>query len=901
MLCLSSATAAHLRAPAGARPAISRPGADSILPGGRLIAPLGKQYHTGASPFGLAVSPSGKMVASADSGPGRCSVTVLLRGRNQWRTRRHLADQDGAGGPAEHAWRSVFMGLAFAGDKTLYASEGNSGRVRALNPESGRSLRVIDLNLDGYADSYTGDLLLDGQRGLLYVVDQANFRLAVVSVKKHRVISSVRVGRLPFAAALSPDGRRVYVTNLGMFEYKPVPGADANRPRETGLPFPAFGFPSPDAGRGARRQTAGGRLVDVPGLGDPNAPEANSLAVVNVEDPLSPRIEALVQTGLQFGNGSLGGSSPSGVLAADGRIFVSNGHNDSITVIDAADYRVLGHIPLRIPGLEHLRGVLPLGMAWHEASGWLLVAEAGINAVGVVDARVMRAVAHLPAGWFPTQVRVSGDDAFVSNAKGNGTGPNATRQGPVPAASQAELRRGTITMFPLPGKEDLGKLTDRVMFANGFMPLKEAPAPVPPQVRHVVLIVKASRTFDEVFGDIRQASNGPVAGLPALARFGQYGWAVSDSRGLQQRLSLRDINVAPNHREMAMRWAFSDNFYADSEVSAEAHRWLAGAYPNAWAESSLMAAAAGQKDFRLPTTAPGRMQFPMSDSSMLPEELPEAGALWHHLERHGVSFRNYGGGLELAGVVRSDGLEPTGGRYLTNAPMPDPLFRNTSRDYPQFNMNISDQFRAERFIAEIERKYAGGGEPFPRFLFIRLPNDHLAKPRPADGYPYEASFMADNDYALGRIVEYLTHSRWWREMAIFITEDSAFGGKDHIDSHRTLLLAVSPYARRNFVSHVNTSFPGLLKTIFRLLGLPPLHLFDAAASDLAHLFTSEPDFAPYVALPADWRLFDPRRARQAVNAAPSRPAADSRNDGGNTSGQQGRHVPGFNPSGAPGP
>jgi hypothetical protein len=162
----------------------------------------------------------------------------------------------------------------------------------------------------------------------------------------------------------------------------------------------------------------------------------------------------------------------------------------------------------------------------------------------------------------------------------------------------------------------------------------------------------------------------------------------------------------------------------------------------------------------------------------------------------------------------------------------------------------------------VEQKYAKGGEPFPRFVFIHLPNDHLAAPRPGDGYPYEASYMADNDYALGRIVEYLTNSPWWREMAIFVTEDDALGGLDHIDSHRTFLLLVSPYGKKNYVSHVNSSFPGLLKTIFRLLGLPPLNLFDGAASDLSDMFTPEPAFTPFKLQPVDSRLFDPGRVRQ---------------------------------------
>jgi hypothetical protein len=144
----------------------------------------------------------------------------------------------------------------------------------------------------------------------------------------------------------------------------------------------------------------------------------------------------------------------------------------------------------------------------------------------------------------------------------------------------------------------------------------------------------------------------------------------------------------------------------------------------------------------------------------------------------------------------------------------------------------------------------------------------MARPRPDDGYPIEASFVADNDYALGRIVDYLSHSPWWKNMAVFITEDDAQGGVDHIDSHRTIFLHVGPYAKKNYVSHVNTSFPGMLKTTFRLLGLPALNLFDASASDLSDTFTSKPDFTPYTVQPVVKELFDPANARDPLDPKP---------------------------------
>ena len=177
-------------------------------------------------------------------------------------------------------------------------------------------------------------------------------------------------------------------------------------------------------------------------------------------------------------------------------------------------------------------------------------------------------------------------------------------------------------------------------------------------------------------------------------------------------------------------------------------------------------------------------------------------------------------------------------------------------------MNVPDQFRATQFIKEME------GMALPQFVFIHLPNDHTAEARPADGYPYSESFVADNDYALGRIVEYLSGRKEWSETAILVTEDDAQSGVDHIDAHRTVLMAIGPWIRQNYVSHVNTSFPGLLKTIFRLLGIPPLNLYDATATDLSDLFTTKPDPAVYKVLPVDQRIFDPATVRQSTSGKP---------------------------------
>jgi YVTN family beta-propeller protein len=848
--------------PAGNRAAHRADSGTSVLPGGREITPVGDQYFTGPGPFGIAVNPGGTAVVTADGGPNRYSLSILRtqnepkithinahRKRDADDKKESVTDDDDAD------WQGVFMGLAFADDSHLYASEGESGKVRLIDITSGKRLARFDLNGGGYKDSYSGDLALDGERGLLYVIDQANFRLVVIDTKKKAIVKSIRTGRLPFAVALSPDKKTAYVTNVGMFEYSAIPGLDGKNAKEAGLPFAPFGFPSAEAVKGAKRETENG-VVEVPGLGAPNAKGSNSLAVIDVTNSATAHVVADVHTGLPFGENVLGGSSPSGVLATEKWIFVSNANQDTITVIGAKDHKRETDFPLRIRGFESLRGVMPVGMAVAPDGKRLLVAEAGINAIAVIDVASRKVVGHIPAGWFPTAIKTHGDMVYVANAKGHGTGPSA---GPKGERGVGEGRRGTISRFKMPADSELPKLTAQVMSNNGFAGSSDSsglatrpprPLPLPQAIDHVVIIVKENKTYDEVFGDLPAASNGPRDGVAALAHSGAHS----------------GLNITPNHHALAARFASSDNFYADSEVSADGHHWLVGSYPNAWTESTYMASYGGQKQYRFPTTAPGRYLFAGSAASVVPEEQLEAGSIWHHLERSGVTFRNFGEGFEFAGLSEGENLEPTGARMMTNIPMPDPLYRNSSRDYPGFNMNIPDQYRASHFIAEIDERYVKAKVPLPKFLFIHLPNDHKTKPHPEMGYPKEESYVADNDLALGRIVEYLSHSEWWPRMAIFVTEDDALGGTDHVDTHRTVFLAISPWVKRNYNARVNASFTGMLRTTFELLHMPPLNLYDASAADLSECFTDKAglapaDLAPYVALPVDPAIFDPAKAK----------------------------------------
>jgi DNA-binding beta-propeller fold protein YncE len=786
-------------APAGIRQAVRRGGA-SILPGGRVIAPFGREYPTGPGPFALAISPSGRGAVTANAGPWRYSLTIADRDKaGNWEARQIAARSLGwleEFGASD--WKGVSNGVAFSGEHAVYVSEGNSGCV-ALFDSNDERRRVIDINQSGFSGSYTGDLAFDSGRNILYVADQANFRIAAIDARSRQVVASVRVGRLPFALTLSPDRKTLYVTNVGLHEYHTLP-----KP----LQFPP------------------------PPLTDSGAPESNSLAIVDVSTPSAAKLVGFVPTGI----------SPSGVVATADRVFVSNAGDDSIVEIDATTRAVSNRITISIPGLEQLRGVIPLGMAYDEPSGWLLVAEAGINAVAVIDTRQHRVLGHIPTAWYPTRVAIDDGEVLVANARGHGVGPDApTAVSMRGSLLPSQLYQGTLSVFPLPAADALAALTATVLRSNGFEPMRR-PAPTPPPgVRHVVLIVKESRSYDEILGGLTSASNGHAMGDANLARFGIAG--IVD--GGHQRFSMKDVHVTPNHQAIARQWAFSDNFYADSDGAIDGHHWLTGVYPNAWTESSLFAAYGNMKDFRL-NSAPGRLSFPGSASSVQPEDIGAGGTLWSHLARHGVSFYNFGEGLNLPGAE---------GRYVTDMPMPSELYSRTSHEYPGFNMSVSDQDRATVLIRELDEKFAKPGAALPQFVYIYLPGDATGASRADAGYAYKESFVAGNDMALGKILAYLSGTSWWKETAAFVTESSALGGIDHIHANRTILLAAGPWVKRNYVSHVNTSFPGLLKTIYWLLGLPPQNLFDASAASLQDCFTSTPDFAPYKQLAPDPRIF----------------------------------------------
>lgn len=851
--------------------AIDREG-DTWIPNGRRIHPAGVTFEVAPHPYGLALSGSGKLAVTANSGTGPLSITILRNldsGSPEIRQVPPGPSTDGG------VLASVFMGLAVSPDEELvYVAGGQENKVFTFNTTTGEKAGAIDCSFKSnsvdYTHGYIGDMVLSRDGSRLYAVDQVGFRLVVIDVPGRKLLSNIEVGRYPFGIALSPDESTVYVANVGMYRYSLVKRKKEGKWQDGTLDYPAFAYGSPEAEDGIHSDS-----LDIPGLGPIGSDKAFSVWAVDVRNPVKPRVISKTRTGTLVGQmvedfPAVGGSSPNSVVASDRYVFISNGNNDNITVLDARKHRIVKHIQLSPdPRVAGWRGIIPFGLALSPDGKRLYVAEAGINAVGVIDAATFEVLGHIPAGWFPAKLKVTpdGKKLVISNAKGYGSGPNGgTGYTAGPEGTYiGNLMNGTVQVVDIPGDNELQEYTRQVV-SNNFRfskPIDQVhnsrannPVPLFPgrkdsPIRHIIFISKENRTYDEVFGQVMKGN-----GDATLARYGAN--ATFTNRDKSLRVSFAD--VMPNHLQLARQFGISDNFYVDSDVSADGHRWLVNTYPNEWVEATTPANYGGNRDYKWGSNAPGNLGLNGASGAIYPEDYNEAGSMWDQLSRHGIDFFNFGFGVMFEPADYQDTYKYFGVKELANFPMPAPMYDRTSRVYPTYNTAIPDQFRIDMFIKEFNEKWGEGKATMPSLLTVIIPNDHGAGERPEAGYPFRESYMADNDLAVGRIVEFLSHTPYWKNMAIVITEDDAQNGVDHVDAHRSILMVISPYAKKDHVSHVHNSFGSIFKTFWNILGIPYLNQYDAGANDLSDFFTDIPDFTPYLALPVDSRIFDPQKA-----------------------------------------
>jgi len=843
----------------------------TILPNGRIVAPAGKTIRTAPHPYGLTLSPDGNMAVTANSGTAPLSITII---RDILSPNPDV--QQVPPGPATEKGilASVFMGLAISPDNELvYVSGGQENKIYIFSTLTGEKLDSINCafrneNTD-YSHGYIGDLVLTNDGSTIYAVDQINFRVVVLDTKQKILLQSIPVGRYPFGIVLSPDEQKVYVANVGMYEYKGLPGLTELNIKEKGLKFPAFAYGTKEAEEGIYNDS-----MDIPGLGPQNVIESFSAFTIDISDKNSPKVIAKNKTGhlvgaMVEGIPAVGGSSPNSLAATDEFVFVSNGNNDNISVIDIKNDTIVKDIYLKPePRLKSFRGVIPFGLDVSHDQKRLYVCEAGINAVGVIDIPSMKVVGHIPTGWFPSKLKVSNDGKklIVTSVKGFGSGPNG---GPgfnrIPRGSYVgNLMLGAVSVIAIPTDEDLKELTQLVIDNNYrfikandefFESRVNNPIPLYPgekdtPIKHIVFISKENRTFDEVFGQLEN-----VKGEPSLARYGHSATFMNKIR----TDTVVNATVMPNHLKLAKEFAISDNFYVDSDHSADGHRWLVNTYPNEWVETSTSASYGGNRSFRVDSKAPGVYAMNGAAGAIYPEDYNEAGSMWDHFERHGVEFFNFGFSVMFEPASYDPAYKYEGIRLIANYPVPQPLMHRSSRRYPTYNMAIPDQFRIDQFIKEFNQRWIDN-ENLPSVLTVILPNDHGADDRPEAGYPFRESYMSDNDLAVGRIVEFLSHTSYWKNMMIVITEDDAQNGVDHVDAHRSILMVISPWVKRNYVSHMHYSFGSIFKTFWNVLGTPYLNQYDAAALDFEDLFTDTPDYTPYQAIPVDERIFMPQKA-----------------------------------------
>ena len=858
-LLAASPETSYLHAPSVTTTAKHDPSGTTILPDGRLIKPAGNCVPLSKWPTGIAVSPDSLKVFVSSDNVGQfiwnyaahTPAIIPFAPCAQPREDVHFTEGDPVFSPdgSELYWSSADQGGVYVIDVRL--------RTMLMNiPVDGV------LNGRKYEDSFVIDVKISPDGKYLYGADLANFRVVVIDLQQRKLVGSIDVGRYPYALAVS--GHRVFVANIGQYAYSAVtppvkPGFD---PR--GLTFPPYGVPSVEARDGAEVE---GRQV--PGLGDPNALEAFSVWGIDMADPTHPQVVSRLKPGLLVGAAAdggpaVGGSAPDYLVVHGNRLYISDDNNDTIEAVDInSGKRVMQTVIRPSPLVSKLRGVGPRGMVVSADGRRLYVAEMGLNAVGVIDTGTGKVLGHFPTAWYPYRVALSNDGKklFTVCFRGFGFGPRGIPNLPDdPFIGTDDANgQGALNIMDLPPDAALPKMTHDVLAYNGIVDrradLPRMASPVVPttpgrasnQIKYVVFITKENHTFDTIFDHVPGAN-----GDPKLLK-----WGLHQTVSAPGEPTLVDVPVMTNHNALARDFALSDNFYVEPEASGVGHRWLVGVMPNNFCQMTYTL----RWDFRLNSTAPGRRASFGGNASIAPEDYPEAGTLWDHMARHDIPYRNYGEGFEFAGNVEDRDEHPTGAREVVNVPMEKTLFDNTCREFAVFNTNIPDQYRAYWFEQDFAKRFINGPASMPGFINIALCNDHGDDPNPKYGYPYRESFMADNDLALGRIVEFLSHTRYWKNMAIFVTQDDSGGENDHVDAQRSVLLAISPWIKHAYVSHRHTTITSIHRTIYELLGLPPLSMVDALANDFSDCFTTHPDFTPYTHMPVDARIFDPEKAK----------------------------------------
>ena len=770
-------------------------GRAEMLVTGKVLTPQGQQTGVGSFPANMVFSPDGRWLVVTDTGYREfLSVLSVEDGRlvSQLAFNSRRPDD-------KESQSALYVGLAFAPGAqppfTLYASRGPEDRIS-----------VFTLDADGkLAD--TGRALDDPSH--LPKEAGPNFVAGL---------------------ALDSRGKRLYAANNETSVWTDQKGSvsildtEANKVLGT-IPTPGFPYAVAAITRGA---------------------DADRKLYVSSERDGVVSAFALNGSGGSLVRSIATGDHPMALLldGAQRRLFVANADSDTVSILDTHTDRVVRTIPLRPTEARGLPGATPTGLALSPDESRLYVSLADMNAVAVVELGRGRdrLAGYLPAGWYPTAVAVSPDGRrlFVANAKGViPRNPNKERAGPNGQWGQyiENIIEGTVSVVPTPSPGDLAGLTRQVL-ANNRATAARSDLDVLPKtgIKHVIYIIKENRTYDQVLGDLPQGN-----GDPAIVLFGR--------------------EVTPNQHALVERFVLLDNFYCCAEVSADGWNWSTSGMVNEYTARNVPFNYSGRgRDYDFEGANNG---VPVDRVGLPDVARAPAGYIWDNCARHGVSYRGYGFFNAFAGAKGPDG------RLLDvdNAPTVKGLIGHTDEDFFRFSMDYADsdawkilncpaplqrksygKFAAPSRFAEWKREfdaYVQKGD-LPAFEMVRLPRNHTQGTRP--GLHSPRAMVADNDYAVGQLVEAVSHSPYWKETAVFILEDDAQNGHDHVDAHRSCCYVISPYIERAVVDHHFYNTDSILHTMERLLGLPPMCRYDAIAPVIADFSSSPGNTEPYNAL-----------------------------------------------------
>ena len=515
------------------------------------------------------------------------------------------------------------------------------------------------------------------------------------------------------------------------------------------------------------------------------------------------------------------GLHPTGMaLSPDGdRLYVTNANSDTVSVIATANDVVVKTIHVGQERREYgpVLGSSPNAIAVSPNGRRLYVANAAENAIAVVDPYTgsREAVEGLiPTGWYPTAIALDGGGRRLFVANGYGFGSIA----PVPPGQGRSYRNrvGVVSVVDVPSRGELRSFTRTVDRNNRVLPVGgvdephgSGPIPMhigqPSPIKHVFYIIKENRTYDQVFGDLPQGN-----GDPSLVQFGR--------------------DVTPNHHALAEQFVLLDNFYGPGDQSALGHRWVLQAYPSTWTH-----------------------KYGNARNNQNPMLLGPTDAIYDNAKAHGLKVRAYGerGANTITPAnatwtdIYNDWKNGTNKVNIDARAIILGLRDVYHPKYPAAESRVPDQYRADIFLKEFADFDKNGG--LPALSLLLLYDDHTEGTSP--GFPTPRAAVADNDLALGRIVEAISKSRYWKNSVIFVTEDDSQDGLDHVDGHRTVGFAISPYTRRGHVDSTFYTIVNMYRTIEQILGLPPMNQFDLSAEPMFTVFTRRPDFTPYTGLP----------------------------------------------------